>query len=104
MPYIEGRIVHDADAHIIEVPTWLVDHADPDVREQLRPNVELGLGPGEAESIAKALAKHDDPTLRAKDAEEIKRRKTFLAPGRPHAEDRVLAFYFPGAAIQPVFN
>ena len=46
MPYIEGRVVHDADAHIMEVPTWLVDHADPDVREKLRPNVELGLGPG----------------------------------------------------------
>ena len=45
MPYIEGRVVHDADAHIMEEPTWLVDHADPDVREKLRPNVELGPRP-----------------------------------------------------------
>ena len=23
------RVVHDADAHIMEPPTWLRDHADP---------------------------------------------------------------------------
>ncbi len=27
MPYVEGRIVHDADAHIMETPNWLRDHA-----------------------------------------------------------------------------
>ena len=39
MPYIEGRVVHDADAHIMEEPTWLIDHADPDVRERCDPHV-----------------------------------------------------------------
>ena len=29
MAYIEGRVVHDADAHIMEWPTWLADYADP---------------------------------------------------------------------------
>ena len=32
MPYIEGRVVHDADAHIMEPPTWLGEHADPGIR------------------------------------------------------------------------
>ena len=32
MPYATGRVVHDADAHIMEPPTWLRDHADPDMR------------------------------------------------------------------------
>jgi hypothetical protein len=32
MPYVTGRTVHDADAHIMETPTWLRDHADPDIR------------------------------------------------------------------------
>ncbi|MEY2459439.1 MAG: hypothetical protein QOG30_1269, partial [Acidimicrobiaceae bacterium] len=32
MPYIEGRVVHDADAHIMETPNWLRDHADPGIR------------------------------------------------------------------------
>lgn len=104
MPYIEGRVVHDADAHIMEVPTWLVEHADPDVSEKLRPNVELGLGPGEAEGIAKALAKHDDPEFRAKDAEEIMLRKNFLATGGTRPEDRALALDLLGVASQLVFN
>ena len=37
MPYIEGRVVHDADAHIMETPTWLRDHADPEVRDRIEP-------------------------------------------------------------------
>jgi uncharacterized protein len=31
------RVVHDADSHLMEPPEWLVDHADPAIREQLRP-------------------------------------------------------------------
>jgi uncharacterized protein len=104
MPYIEGRVVHDADAHIMEEPTWLVDHADPDVREKLRPNVELGLAPGEAESIAKALAKHQDPEFRARDADEIMQRKNFIATGGTIAADRPLALDLLGVASQLVFN
>ena len=34
MAYIERRRVHDADAHIMEPPTWLRDHADPDIRDR----------------------------------------------------------------------
>ena len=28
MAYVEGRVVHDADAHVMETPTWLRDHAE----------------------------------------------------------------------------
>ena len=35
MPYSEGRIVHDADAHIMETPTWLRDHAEAAFRDRL---------------------------------------------------------------------
>ena len=37
MPYSSGRVVHDADAHIMETPTWLRDHADPAVRDRIEP-------------------------------------------------------------------
>ena len=37
MPYVSGRIIHDADAHIMETPTWLRDHADPSVRDRIEP-------------------------------------------------------------------
>ena len=35
MPYSRGRIVHDADAHIMETPTWLRDHAEAAYRDRL---------------------------------------------------------------------
>ena len=35
MSYIEGRVVHDADAHIMETPNWLRDHADPAIRDRI---------------------------------------------------------------------
>src|SRR3954451_2471045 len=35
MPYSTGRVVHDADAHLMETPTWLRDHADPGLRDRL---------------------------------------------------------------------
>ena len=36
MPYIpEGRIVHDADAHVVETPDWFRHYADPDVRDRI---------------------------------------------------------------------
>ncbi|MEP6625403.1 MAG: hypothetical protein ABJC79_13235, partial [Acidimicrobiia bacterium] len=37
MSYVSGRIIHDADAHIMETPTWLRDHADPDIRDRVAP-------------------------------------------------------------------
>ena len=37
MPYNAGRVAHDADAHVMETPTWLRDHADPGLRERIEP-------------------------------------------------------------------
>ena len=35
MAYVEGRVVHDADAHLMETPTWLRDHAEARFRDDL---------------------------------------------------------------------
>ena len=29
MPYAEGRVIHDADSHVIETPEWFEPYADP---------------------------------------------------------------------------
>src|SRR3546814_2424072 len=74
MPYITGRVVHDADAHIMEEPPWLIDHADPDLRERLEPNVPLALSPVEGGDVNEQFReRHADPAFRAHAAEEIRR-------------------------------
>jgi len=37
MPYAEGRTFFDADSHIMELPTWLTDAADPKLRDRIPP-------------------------------------------------------------------
>lgn len=37
MPYNDTRVIHDADAHIMETPTWLGDYADPEIRSRIEP-------------------------------------------------------------------
>jgi predicted TIM-barrel fold metal-dependent hydrolase len=44
MPYAEGRLYYDADSHVMETSDWLVEYADPDVRELIRPLYLGGAG------------------------------------------------------------
>ncbi|HEV2360547.1 MAG TPA: amidohydrolase family protein [Acidimicrobiales bacterium] len=116
MPYSEGRIVHDADAHIMETPTWLRDHADPRWRERI-PVLSYPGGnelrqTGDPEeqrrdllaSFDKLRAKHASPDYRADEAAEIMSRKNFAATGSFVAEDRPRALDLLGFSSQLVFN
>ncbi len=93
MAYASGRTVHDADAHIMETPTWLREHADPDVRDRL-PTLDLSGGnelrqTGDPEEQLQDLvaafdrlaAKHASDEYRADEAAEIMARKNFAATG-----------------------
>src|SRR5579862_8327516 len=35
MPYSTGRVIHDADSHLMEPADWLVAHADEPYRDRL---------------------------------------------------------------------
>lgn len=37
MTYAGDLVVHDADAHLMETPDWLVEHADPAFRDRIAP-------------------------------------------------------------------
>lgn len=100
MPYVEGRIVHDADSHIFEPPGYAEEYADPKHRDALR----AALNTAEAPFFEKAIAKQDDPEFRAKDAEEILLRKNHLALGAIRNEDRPQALDLLGFASQLVFT
>ena len=116
MPYSQGRVVHDADAHIMETPTWLRDHAEPAYRERL-PVLRYPSGnelrqtgdPAEQQrdllaSFERLRAKHASPEYRADEEAEIMARKNFAATGSFDAEDRSRALDLLGFNSQLVFN
>jgi predicted TIM-barrel fold metal-dependent hydrolase len=116
MPYSEGRIVHDADAHLMETPTWLRDHAEPRFRERLPVLAYPGGNelrqtgdPAEqrvdlAASFERLRVRHHSAEYRATEAAEIMQRKNFAATGSFIAEDRPRALDLLGFSSQLVFN
>jgi predicted TIM-barrel fold metal-dependent hydrolase len=116
MPYSSGRIVHDADAHIMEPPTWLRDHADPNVRERIQPlrytsGNELRQTGDPAEQLRDLDAafdrlreRHLSDEYTADEGEQIMLRKNFAATGSFIADDRPRALDLLGFSSQLVFN
>jgi predicted TIM-barrel fold metal-dependent hydrolase len=116
MPYNEARLVHDADAHIMETPTWLRDHAEAAFRDRL-PTLHYTSGnelrqtgsPEEQQqdlmsSFDRLRDRHLSDEYRATEAPEIMQRKNFAATGAFIAEDRPRALDLLGFSSQLVFN
>lgn len=104
MPYAEDRLVHDADAHVVETPDWLEPYADPDTRPKLRPIYVSTVKPGEETAIDAMRARRADPADRAQAEAEIMLRKNWGALGSFVAEDRPRALDLLGFRSQLVFN
>jgi predicted TIM-barrel fold metal-dependent hydrolase len=116
MPYNDTRVVHDADAHLMETPTWLRDHADPDVRGRIEPlryssgnELRQTGDPDEqlrdlGQAFARLGEKHGSAEYRADEAAQIMARKNFAATGSFIAEDRSRALDLLGFSSQLVFN
>ncbi|MEN8182166.1 MAG: amidohydrolase family protein [Myxococcota bacterium] len=103
MPYAH-RPMHDADAHVMETPDWLGEHADPEIRDALPPVYVGTAKPGEARLIETFRARHAEPSYRAEDAAKIMQRKNWAATGSFIAEDRPQALDLLGFQSQLVFN
>jgi predicted TIM-barrel fold metal-dependent hydrolase len=131
MPYVTDRLIHDADAHIMETPDWLDPYLDPAIagRVERRPLVggvggtgdsdgdggDGGRGEGrggggggasatEARFFARMADQQADPEYRARDEELITIRKNWEAPGSWIAADRPAALDHLGFASQLLFN
>jgi uncharacterized protein len=116
MPYATGRIVHDADAHLMETPTWLQDHAEAAYRDRL-PVLRYASGnelrqTGSPEdqqqdllaSFDRLRERHESEEYRRVEEAEIMARKNFAATGSFIAEDRPRALDLLGFSSQLIFN
>ena len=117
MPYNQtGLVVHDADAHIMETPGWLRDHADPGIRDRIEPlryssgNELRQTGDPDDQlrdleaAFDRLAARHASDEYRAAEEAEIMARKNFAATGSFVADDRPRALDMLGFASQLVFN
>lgn len=116
VPYNAGRIAHDADAHVMETPTWLRDHADPGIRERIEPlrypggNELRQTGDPDEQSrdltvsFDRLRRLHSSDDYRSDEADQIMARKNFAATGSFIAEDRPRALDLLGFSSQLVFN
>jgi predicted TIM-barrel fold metal-dependent hydrolase len=104
MSYAEGRIIHDADSHVMETPEWLFSYADPEIRERLEPLKLTGCRPGEETFIDELRRRHADPADRAEAEAKLMIRKNWSAIGSFVKEDRPRALDLLGFASQLVFN
>jgi predicted TIM-barrel fold metal-dependent hydrolase len=60
MAYATGRTYYDADSHIMELPDFLRDFADPAIRERL-PRISFGSGGRSAAGLEEAAARGAQP-------------------------------------------
>jgi uncharacterized protein len=109
MAYVSDRLIHDADAHIMETPDWLDPFLDAGLADRLGPRNFVGGvgGSGEATQerfFARMAEQQADPAYRAQDEELITIRKNWDAPGSWIAADRPTALDQLGFASQLIFN
>ena len=104
MPYVENRIVHDADSHLMELSDCLDSFLDPAFRAAYDELPKLKAWPRDGKLPAWANAQHNDPAFRDGAAENILLRKNYEALGAFRKEDRPRALDLLGFSSQLIFT
>jgi predicted TIM-barrel fold metal-dependent hydrolase len=104
MPYITDRIVHDADAHIMETADWLAQFAPAALKDKLMGYDGAPAVATTAAELDAVLARQNDAAYRSRDEDEIMLRKNWAATGALLKNDRPKALDLIGVRSQLVFN
>jgi predicted TIM-barrel fold metal-dependent hydrolase len=106
MAYVDGRVIHDADSHIMEAPNFLDGYVEERYAEPIRRrNLFSVLGEKSGKDLfAVVRGRHDDPNWRAEGADQILIRKNYEALGSWRREDRPDALDSLGFASQLMFT
>ena len=102
--YAAGRVIHDADSHVMETPDWLFRYADPEIRARMEPIRLTGCKPGEESFIDELRRRLQDPADRPEAEAMLMTRKNWGAMGSFLRDDRPRALDLLGFRSQLVFN
>lgn len=104
MPYASGRTYHDADSHIMELPDWALEFADPKFRDRL-PEIDLRAAGKMADDYRNLRGKraHDAGVVTELERDVIGGAKGWGALGSFHAGERSRALDLLGFEKQLVF-
>jgi len=104
MAYAEGRTYYDADSHLMELSEWLVQYADPGIREKIRPLYLGGAGALAAGAVREAEARRGDSAAAAALEQNLMAAKGWSALGAFDAAERSRALDLLGIDRQLVFS
>ena len=101
MTYAQGRICHDADAHVFEDPAFYLPYADQATRAKMSESCLVGLTHAQFEEALKA--QQESGFVDGADA-EVMTRKLWRAMGAYRKQDRPRALDLMGFSSQLVFD
>ncbi len=104
MAYVEDRIVHDADSHLMELPDSLDSYIDPKFRAAYDALPKLRKNPRDASWVNKARALHESSDFRSGADANVLLRKNYEAHGSFRREDRPRTLDNLGFASQLIFT
>src|SRR5689334_24127220 len=104
MTYASGQRILDADSHLMELPGWLADYADPDVRDRIRPLHLGGAGRLADDAVARAEARRGDESAAVALEESLLTSKGWHGLGAFDAAERSRALDLLGFEAQLVFS
>ena len=104
MPYIEDRLVHDADSHLMEMSNCLDPYFEKSLLKRFQEHPNLGVRVGNRLAVEDAQKRQQDETFRAGASENIMLRKNYDAQGAFLPQDRPAAIDEIGVASQLVFT
>ena len=98
MPYASGRVIHDADAHIMELPGFLADHLETRYRDRVGDDVLFPRREGFHSHLKDARGGHDF------DESRIMLAKNWAALGSSTRHDRPRSIDLLGFSNQLMFT
>ena len=102
MPYASGRVIHDADAHIMEVPGFLTEHLEAKYRTVITDEVLFPTDRGRG--LHKLMDRNSGTDAAAFDETQIMLRKNWDALGSYTKVDRPRSIDLLGFASQLMFT